>query len=38
MLFGARVFESEIVPVNQVGLVPDGWEAKLKAAQGCMEF
>jgi hypothetical protein len=38
MLFGARVFESEIVPVNHVGLVSDGWESKLTDRAGCMPF
>jgi hypothetical protein len=38
MLFNARVFESPLVPEDQVGLIPAGWEAKLIGPEGCRSF
>ena len=38
MLFNARVFESSLVPEDQVGLIPAGWEAKLIGPEGCRSF
>jgi hypothetical protein len=37
-LWGACVFEAEIVPENHVGVIPDGWEAKLIDPAGCFPF
>jgi hypothetical protein len=37
-IFGARVFESEIVPENHVGAIPDDWDARLVGSAGCMPF
>jgi hypothetical protein len=37
-IFGARVFESEIVVENHVGIIPDGWDAKLVDSAGCTPF
>jgi hypothetical protein len=38
VFFGARVFESEIVPENHVGILPDDWDAKLVGRAGCRPF
>jgi hypothetical protein len=37
-LWGALVFESEIVVENHVAALPDGWEARLVNSSACMPF
>lgn len=37
-LWGARVFESDMVPEDHVGALPDDWDAKLIGSAGCMPF
>jgi hypothetical protein len=38
LLWGARVFASDIVPENHVGLIPSDWDAKPIGPAGCMPF
>ena len=37
-LFGALVFEADLVPYNHVGAIPEDWDAKLLGSAGCMPF
>jgi hypothetical protein len=37
-IFGARVYQSEIIVENHVALVPDGWDVKLLQGASCMPF
>jgi hypothetical protein len=37
-LWGARVFDTDMVPEDHVGALPSDWDAKLTGSAGCMPF